>query len=150
MPPEPTAASQPPRGPAPVPMTVRHRLQKVYEHAQRCVEKDDHDYAHQLLAQCVSEDPANLVYVQALLGNLQKKYKNNKKGAKLAGLKIKSQRSALGKAIQNGKWQAAFEAGCAGLALNPWDVTTLVAMAEACRELHIDECQLYYLRWALD
>jgi tetratricopeptide (TPR) repeat protein len=150
MPPEPTAAQQPPRGPAPVPLTVRHRLQKVYEHAQRCVEKGDFDYAHQLLAQCVSEDPANIVYLQALLGNLQKKYNNNKKGAKLAGLKIKSHRSALAKAAEKGKWQAAFEAGCAALALNPWDVGTLVAMAEACRELHIDECQLYYLRWALD
>lgn len=150
MPPEPTAAPQPPRGPAPLTTSVRQRLQKVYEHAQRCVEKGDHDYAHQLLTECVSEDPSSTVYLQAFLGNLQKKYNNNKRGAKLAGLKSKSHRSALAKAAEKGAWLAAFQAGCGALALNPWDVPTLVAMAEACNQLHIDECQLYYLRWALD
>jgi tetratricopeptide (TPR) repeat protein len=130
--------------------SVRHRLQKVYEHATRCVEKGDFDYANQLLTQCVSEDPANTIYLQAFLGNLQKKYGNNKRGARLAGLKIKSHRNALGKAMEKGAWQAAFTAGCAALSLNPWDIPSLQAMAEACNQLQIDESQLYYLRWALD
>jgi tetratricopeptide (TPR) repeat protein len=145
-----TAAQASPRTPAPLPAAVRARLQKVYEHAQRCVEKGDYDYANQLYTQCVSEDPANIVYLQAFLANLQKKYNNNKKGARLAGLKIKSHRSALAKAADKGEWQAAFQAGCGALALNPWDIPTLQAMAEACNQLGIDECQLYYLRWALD
>ncbi|MCC6492688.1 MAG: hypothetical protein IT424_06680 [Pirellulales bacterium] len=145
-----TATQPAPRGPAPLPATVRARLQKVYEHARRCVDKGDHDYAHQLYAQCVSEDPANIVYLQAFLANLQKKYGNNKRGAKLAGLKIKSHRSAMHKAAEKGNWLAAFQAGCAALALNPWDVPTLQQMAEACNTLGVDECQLYYLRWALD
>ncbi|RIK74345.1 MAG: hypothetical protein DCC67_16690 [Planctomycetota bacterium] len=144
-------APQPaPRGPAPLPAAVRARLQKVFEHAQRCVEKGDHDYANQLFTQCVSEDPANIVYLQAFLGNLQRKYGNNKRGAKLAGLKIKSHRSAMHKAAEKGNWLPAFQAGCAALALNPWDIPTLQHMAEACNTLGIDECQLYYLRWALD
>ena len=148
---EPTAAPHTsPRGPAPLPPSVRHRVQKVYEHAKRCTVKEDYDYANQLFSQCVSEDPANVVYLQGFLGNLQKKYGNNKKGAKFAALKIKSHRSALNKAAEKGAWMAAFQAGCNALALNPWDTTTLVAMAEACRELHIDECQLTYLRWGLD
>jgi tetratricopeptide (TPR) repeat protein len=121
----------------------------VYEHGQRCVEKGDHDYANQLFTQCVSEDPANVTYLQAFLANLQKKYGNNKKGARLAGLKIKSFRSALTKAADKGQWLPAFQAGCAALALNPWDIATLLAMAAACNELQIYECQLYYLRWAL-
>ncbi len=145
-----TAAQPAPRGPAPVAPAVRSRLQKTFEHAQRCVEKDDFDYAHQLFTQCVAEDPANIIYLPAMLANLQKKYRNNKKGAKLAGLKIKSHRMALAKAASKGEWLAAFQAGCAALALNPWDIPTLLAMASACNELHIDECQLYYLRWALD
>jgi tetratricopeptide (TPR) repeat protein len=148
---EPKTVPQPaPRGPAPLTASVRQRLQKTYEHAQRCVEKGDYDYANTLFAQCVSEDPASIVYLQAFLGNLHKKYGNNKKGAKLAGLKIKSHRSALNKAAEKGNWLAAFQAGCAALALNPWDVPTLQAMAAACNELQIDECQLYYLRAALD
>jgi len=145
-----TAAQSAPRGPAPLAPAVRSRLQKVYEHAQRCVEKDDFDYAHQLFTQCVSEDPANIAYLQAMLANLQKKHGNNKKGSTLASLKIKGPRSTLAKAAAKGDWLAAFQAGCAALAIHPWDVPTLQAMASACSDLHIDECQLYYLRWALD
>ena len=131
-------------------IAVRQRLQKLFEHAQRCVEKDDHDYAHQLFAQCVAEDPANLIYLQCFLTNLESKYRNNKKGAKLAGLKIKSHRSALTKASTRGDWPAAFQAGCAALAVNPWDIPTLLAMSDACAELGIQDCQLYYLRWAME
>ena len=138
------------RGPAPLTIAVRQRLQKLFEHAQRCLEKDDHDYANQLFTQCVVEDPDNLIYLQRFLANLQKKYGDNKKGGKLAGLKIKSRRSALAKAAGKGDWPAAFQAGCAALAINPWDIPTLLAMAEACDELGINECQLYYLRWAMD
>ncbi len=76
------------RGPAPLTTAVRQRLQKLFEHAQRCLEKDDHDYANQLFTQCVVEDPDNLIYLQFFLTNLQKKYSDNKKGGKLAGLKI--------------------------------------------------------------
>jgi tetratricopeptide (TPR) repeat protein len=138
------------RGPAPLTSSVRHRLQKTFEHAQRCVDKGDFDYANRLFSECVSEDPANLVYLQAFLGNLQKKYGNKKKGSTLAALKSKAHRSTMSKAADKGNWQAAFEAGCAALALNPWDVATLQQMAEMCDQLGIDECQLYYLRWALD
>jgi tetratricopeptide (TPR) repeat protein len=138
------------RGPAPLTASVRHRLQKTFEHAQRCVDKGDFDYANQLFTQCVSEDPANLVYLQAFLGNLQKKYGNKKKGSAFSSLKIKAHRPAMAKAADKGNWQAAFEAGCAALALNPWDIPTLQQMAEMCDVLGIDECQLYYLRWALD
>src|SRR3954463_16808835 len=96
---EPKTAPQPtPRGPTPLTASVRHRLQKTFERARQCTEKADYDYANTLFAQCVAEDPANIVYLQAFLGNLHKKYGNNKKGAKLAALKIKSHRSALNKA----------------------------------------------------
>lgn len=144
------APQQAPRGPAPLAPAVRQRLQKMFEHAKRCVEKNDFDYAHQLFTQCVAEDPANLVFAQSMIGNLHKKYDNNKRGAKLAGLKIKSQRSAMSKAAGKGEWTAALTAGCAALALNPWDIATLIAMADACNELGIDETQLYYLRCGLD
>jgi tetratricopeptide (TPR) repeat protein len=145
-----TAPSSAPRGPAPLAPAVRQRLQKTFEHAKRCVEKNDYDYGHQLFAQCVAEDPSNVIYQQAMLTNLHKKYGNNKKGAKLAGLKIKSHRSAMAKAAEKGLWVPAYEAGCAALALNPWDIPTLIAMADGCNELGIDEAQLSYLRSALD
>jgi tetratricopeptide (TPR) repeat protein len=145
-----SVAQAAPRGPAPLAPAVRQRVQKTFEHAKRCVEKDDYDYAHQLFTQCVSEDPASVVFIQAMLANLHKKYNNNKRGAKLAGLKIKSHRSAMAKAADKGQWVQAFAAGCGALELNPWDIPTLLGMAEGCSELQIDESQLTYLRAALD
>jgi tetratricopeptide (TPR) repeat protein len=142
--------TKPVRGIAPLSPAARQRLQKVFEHAQRCAEKEDFNYATELFTQCVVEDPGNVIYLQHFFANLQKKYKDNKSGARFASLKISSQRSAVTKATAKGLWSDALKSGCAALALNPWDIPTLLAMAQACKELGIDECQLYYLRRALD
>src|SRR5919106_872261 len=103
----------------PVTPAVRQRLQAVFEHAQRSAEKSDYEYAHDLLTQCLTEDPANLIYLQHLLGNLGQKYGNNKKGARFAGLKIKTSRMALSKAAGKGQWREAFAAACDALKANP-------------------------------
>ncbi|TWU20812.1 tetratricopeptide repeat protein [Bythopirellula polymerisocia] len=144
------AAAKSLHGMMPLSPASRQRLQKVFEHGQRCAEKNDYDYATQLFTQCVVEDPGNVVYLQSFFANLQKKYGNNKSGARMAGLKIKSPRSTLSKAATKGKWAEALQAGCTALAINPWDIPTLLAMAHACDELGIDESQLSFLRWALD
>ncbi|MCA9232231.1 MAG: tetratricopeptide repeat protein, partial [Planctomycetales bacterium] len=143
------AESAQPRGLAPLTPASRQRLQKVFEHGQRCAEKKDYDYANQLFTQCVAEDPASLVYLQSFFANLQQKYGDNKKGAKLAGLKIKSHRSAVNRAAGKGNWEAAVQAGCAALALNPWDIPSLLAVASVCEELRLDECRLFFLRQAM-
>lgn len=143
-----TSTNQP-SGLPPLTAAVRQRLQKVFEHAQRCLAKQDYDYANKLFSQCVTEDPGNLVYLQEFLANLQKKYGDNRKGSRLAGLKIKSKRSALVKATGKGEWETALQAACAALTLNPWDIPTLSAMAAAYEQLQSDECELYCLRCAL-
>ncbi len=135
---------------APLTTATRQRLQKVFEHGQRCADKKDHDYANQLFSQCVAEDPGNLIYLQHFFANLQKKHSDGKKVSKLAALKIKSHRSAVAKSAKKGKWEAALKSGCTALALSPWDPPTLIAMASACEELQIHECRLFYLRWGMD
>ena len=142
-------SSNQPRGVAPPSAAVRQRLHKVFEHAQRCLDKQDFDYANKLFTQCVVEDPGNLVYLQSFLTNLQKKYGDNRKGSRLAGLKIKSKRSLLNKAAGKGEWETALQAACAALSLNPWDLSTLSALATAYEQLQSDECELYCLRCAL-
>ena len=134
---------------APLTAASRQRLHKVFEHAQRCTEKQDFDYANKLLTQCMVEDPGNLVYLQTFLTNLQKKYGDNQKGSRLAGLKIKSKRSSLNKAAGKGDWETALQAACAALTLNPWDIPTLLALAAGYEQLQSDECELYCLRCAL-
>ena len=136
-------------GLAPLTTAARQRLQKVFEHAQRCVDKKDHDYANQLFTQCVVEDPSNIIYLQSFMENLQAKYGDNKKGSRMGGLRIKSHRGSLTKAAGKGDWPAALQSGCDALAINPWDVATLQAMAKGLDELEILECQLFLLRWAL-
>jgi len=148
MPEQPTTNLSP-RGLAPATTAVRQRLQKVFEHAQRCLKKKDHDYANKLLTQCLVEDPCNLIYLQNFFENLQKKYGDNRKGSRLAGLKIKTQRSALNRAAAKGNWQPALQAACTALALNPWHIPTLLALADAYQELQNDECEIYCLRCAL-
>jgi tetratricopeptide (TPR) repeat protein len=135
---------------APVPAAVRHRLQAVFEHGQRCAEKGDHDYAHDLFTQCLVEDPANLIYLQHMLGNLAQKYGNSKKGSRLSGLKSKSSRMSLTKAAGKSQWHEAFQAACDALKYNPWEIATLLAVADAYEHIGCHECQLYVLRWALD
>ena len=134
----------------PVTTAVRQRLQAVFEHAQRCTEKADYDYAHDLFTQCLVEDPVNLIYLQHFLGNLAQKYGNNKKGSRFSGLKSKGSRMALNKAAGRGQWKEAFSAACEALKSNPWEISTLLDVAEAYQQIGSDECQLFVLRWALD
>ncbi|HVT29767.1 MAG TPA: hypothetical protein VHE81_17245 [Lacipirellulaceae bacterium] len=148
------SAQQPTRsshaGLPPVTAAVRQRLQSVFEHAQRCVEKADYDYAHDLFTQCLVEDPANLIYLQHFLGNLAQKYGNDKKGSRFSALKTKGSRMTLNKAASKGHWKEAFIAACEALKVNPWETSTLLDVADAYQQIGSDECQLYALRWALD
>ena len=98
LPPKTTATLLPPPPPA-----VRQRLQSAFDHGQRCFEKGEFDYASDLFTQCVTDDPGNLVYLQHFLTNLAKKYGDNKKGARLAGLKIKSSRNAADQSDNQGR-----------------------------------------------
>jgi tetratricopeptide (TPR) repeat protein len=134
----------------PIAAAVRQRLQAVFEHAQRSAEKSDYAYAHDLFAQCLVEDPANLIYLQHFLGNLAQKYGNSKKGVRFSGLKSKSSRMALNKAAGKGQWKDAFTAACDALKSNPWEVSTLLDVAEAYQQIGSDDCQLFVMRWALD
>jgi tetratricopeptide (TPR) repeat protein len=148
------AAQQPTRSShsslPPVTAAVRQRLQAVFEHAQRCTEKADYDYAHDLFSQCLVEDPANLIYLQHFLGNLAQKYGNSKKGSRFSALKSKGSRMTLHKAASKGQWKEAFAAACEALKSNPWETSTLIDVADAYQQIGSDECQLFTMRWALD
>lgn len=128
----------------------RKRLQKAFDHGNVQSSKGEFDYAHSMYTQCVAGDPGNLIYTQNLLTNLIKKYNNNKKGGKLAGMRGAGAKANMKKASVKKDWQAVIRAGLDYMLLNPWDTATLVEMAKACDELEIGECQAAYLRMALD
>jgi tetratricopeptide (TPR) repeat protein len=128
----------------------RRRRQQWFEHGSKMAGKGDFDYATTMFTQCVQGDPGNVVYVQSFLGNLQKKYNNNKKGGKLAGARGLTTRGAIKKSTLQKDWKAVLGNGLEILKLNPWDTTILTAMATACEHLEYDESQLAYLKLALE
>ncbi len=128
----------------------RRRLQQCFEHATKQMQQGNHDYATELLTQCVLGDPGNPQYVQTFLANLQKKYNNNKTGSTFAAFKARSERSNLKKAKAQGDWEAVLRNGLEVLKVNPWDVPALTAMADACEALHLEAVTLIYLKMALE
>ncbi len=128
---------------------VRKRLQRCFERGKEVIrqEKPDHDYAHTMFAECVLQDPGNLEYVEAMLENLQRKYNNNKRGARLKGF---GGRGPFKKAVAAEDWPDVFQLGLDLLRTNPWDVATLRALAYACQANHHNEVELRYLKNALD
>src|SRR5690606_21332058 len=89
-------------------------------------------------------------YTQGLLANLQRKYNNNKKGGTLASVRSAGAKASLKKASMTKDWAGVIRSGIEVLKLNPWDIPTLLQMAKACDEMGHIECQLSYLRGALD
>jgi tetratricopeptide (TPR) repeat protein len=128
----------------------RKRLQQCFERGSMLSGKGDYDYANTMFVQCVANDPGNLIYTQNLLLNLIKKYNNNKKGARGAGLRGAGAKANVKKAQMKKDWQGVIKAGLEVLPLNPWDTQTLTDMAKACEAMELDECQIAYLKTALD
>ncbi len=137
-------------GRQPIPPAKRQRLQRAFEHASKMAATGNFDYATDLFTQCLRDDPGNLIYVQNFLGNLRKKYNNNKKGSKLAVFKGVGSSVSIKKASVQKDWDSVLATGLELLKLNPWDTPTLSAMAAACHALEFDECELAYLRGALE
>jgi tetratricopeptide (TPR) repeat protein len=127
---------------------LRRRLQQCYEHGINLTkqEKYDFDYANTLFTECVVNDPGNLVYVEAFLENLQRKYNNNKTGARFRGF---GGRGALKKAASAQDSVEVLKLGPDFLKTNPWEIYTLRTMADACAALGYNEVELRYLKNAL-
>ncbi len=135
----------PPAGPDHLKPKVRKRLETLLEHGQQQTKQGNHDYAHDMYASCVNKDPGNLVYVEALLSNLEQKYKNNKKGGRGRG-----NRNDFKQAISDQNWSGVIEHGLELLKYNPWDAATLRPIAQACEALSLNEVELRYLKSALN
>lgn len=137
-------------GRQPIAPQMRRMLQQMFEHGSRSSAQGQFDYATEMFTKCVLADPGNLVYVQSFLGNLQKKYSNNKTGVKLAGIRGAGSKGSIKKAGLKKEWNDVLKSGVELLKLNPWDAATLGDMAYACEQLQYDEAQLVWLKGALD
>ena len=134
----------------PLTPAARQRFQKLFVHAGKQAAQDNFDYATELFTQCVLGDLDNIAYWQSFFANLKKKYDNNKKGAKMSGLRSGGDKAAMKKDQISKDYQGIFKHGVEILKLNPWDVSTLLAMHHAGEALELDEVPLLFLRVALD
>lgn len=131
----------------------KKRLEKVFEVATKkaatAATANDFDYIADLVGQCVLGEPGNPTYVRTYIENLQKKYGNNRKGSPLAQLKEWGARGAIKKAVGQEQWDEVIAQGLKVLAVNPWDMSTLLAMATAANKSGDRDCELQYLQAAL-
>jgi tetratricopeptide (TPR) repeat protein len=137
-------------GRMPIPPGVRARLQQFFEFGNQKAATGNFDYATDMYSRCIVGDPGNPLYVKAFLTNLSKKYNNNKKGGKLAGLKTVSAKGSLKAAVARKKWEDVIKTGLEILKENPWDAGVLADMGKACEALDHDDGEVEFLRQALD
>lgn len=126
----------------------RKRLQSIFDHATGMMkqQKYDFDYAHSLLGECVKSDPANLIYAEKMMENLERKFKGKKPTAlfgAFAGRGIK-------KALAAKNWPDVIGQGVDMLKSNPWDATALIGLVDACAELRCHEVGLLLMKYATD
>ena len=125
-------------------------LQQCFEAGSSKSAAGNFDFAAQMFTQCVVGDPANLLYAQNFLANLQKQYNNNKTGASLAGVRSAKSKAGVAYASKRKDWLGVISSGLEVLKLNPWDTGTLSDMANACQQLGFDECEVVWLKGALE
>lgn len=128
----------------------RNRLQQLFQKGNQASSQGQYDYATDMFQSCVTLDPGNRMYALNLLNNLFKKYNNNKKGSKMAAISGMGAKASLKKAGVSKDWLGVIKAGVEVLKLNPWDVPSLCAMAQACEQMDHRDAQLVYLKVALD
>lgn len=134
----------------PIDPATRQRLQKMFEFGAKALAGNQFDYAVDMFAKCVADDPGNVIYTQNLLGALARKYNNNKKGGSFTAIKGAGTKAAMMKCHRGKDWSGVIRHGVEFLKLNPWDSGCLSSMAEACGELEHNSCQIAYLKNALD
>ncbi|MEX1042089.1 MAG: tetratricopeptide repeat protein [Pirellulaceae bacterium] len=128
----------------------RKQLQQLYDRAQQLMKqpKYDHDYVHTLLSGACKLDPANVVFADTMMTNLERKF-NGKKPSSLFG-GFGGGGRAVKKLAAAGKWSETLSQGMDQLLSNPWDTTTLLAMVEACEACRYNEAGLRYMKNATD
>lgn len=133
---------------APLSEVERKRLQQNFQRGEQNFNRNI-DYAIEMFNLCVLGDPANLIYLQSLLGALKKKHSGKSRGG-LAGVFSAGGRAKVRKLAAAEKYQEAIKAGIDVLKSNPSDHQCLLALAEVAGKLGADDTQGAYLKAALD
>ena len=130
------------------PNKLQQRLSECFERGNLLMTRDkNYDYAHTMFAECATQVPGNLVYVETLLRNLRLKTPLVNQKHKLFG---QGANREIKQAVDRKEWMTVVRLGIESLKSDPWNVTVLRTLAQACENLHQNEAELAYLKQALD
>jgi tetratricopeptide (TPR) repeat protein len=148
----PDAGSQGDPGQRPLSAGERTRLTQCYNRGAQALDgkPPNLDYAIEMFSFCVVGDPASAVYIQSLLGALKLKHGAKKSGGLSSLFGGGGAKGSLKKLLAKGQWREALKQGVDLLKGSPHDQHCLLAMAEACGSIGLQEAQAVYLRAALD
>ncbi len=119
-----------------------------YKRGSEAMAQQNWDYAVSMYGQAASLVPDNVLFRQSLRGCEERKYNGNKKGARLAGIKLTRIKSRIAAAKMKEGWENIDKAAEEGLTLNPWDAQLNADMAQACMERGFHECAVFGFRRA--
>lgn len=124
---------------------------------RKCTEamlKKNWDYAIDMGTKAVRMVPDNLLYRQTLRGVEEKKYNDNKTGARMAGIKLAGTRTKIARLKMKKptptEWMAIDVAAEEGLAVNPWDAQLNADLGDACHGLGFPEIAIYCYKRAVE
>ncbi|HEV3255553.1 MAG TPA: tetratricopeptide repeat protein [Gemmataceae bacterium] len=116
-----------------------------FERANQVIATGNYDYGIQLLLTCCKLDPANLIYRQALRQTEKTKYKNNRRGSRLALLTTSAARAKMKAAKRARDYLKVLVHGEEVLARNPWDTSAQLEMAAAADALGLLDLAIWIL-----
>jgi len=119
-----------------------------FERANQVIATGNYDYGIQLLLTCCKLDPANLIYRQALRQTEKTKYKNNRRGSRLALLTTSAAKAKIKAAKRARDYLRMLQHGEEVLARNPWDTGAQLDMAAAADALGLLDLAIWILEQA--
>lgn len=127
----------------------REMANKCFQHANEAALKQNYDYAVNLYTQCCKLVPDNLLYRQSLHGVLKKKYGDNKKGSRMAAVRIMGPKGKIKKAQLQKNYLQVLDYCEEGLQYNPWEIGLLSDEADALTKLGYADIAVFVLTEAL-
>ncbi|QDT37196.1 tetratricopeptide repeat protein [Stratiformator vulcanicus] len=121
-----------------------------FKHGNEAMSKENWDYAIDMFTQCATLIPDNLIYRQSLRFAEQRKYGDNKTGARFAGPKLMGIRGKIKRAKMKKNWDALDLEAEKALRLNPWDEGFNSDVAQAAEERGYEEVAIFSLEKSLE
>lgn len=101
-----------------------------FDRANQVIARGNFDYGIQLLVDCCKLDPANALYRKTLRATQKVRHKQTR-GSMFAAVATATAKLRLKKAIHAGDYQRVLDLGEEILSVNPWDVSTQMAVGQA-------------------